>query len=67
MKLFFGDKPKFGSGRSSSISANTLQSETMSAGDMIWIVDDSGNGVSNYTARSGSQTVEVGCGGFSAR
>ena len=64
VKLFFGDKPKFGSGRSSSIGSNTLQSASMGVGDTVWIVDDSGNGIASYTASAGSQRIEVNCGGF---
>lgn len=69
VKLFFGDKPKYGSGRYSTIGANNIISESMSPGDMIWIVDDSQNGVSSFTAGSGSQRVEINssCTGFIAR
>jgi hypothetical protein len=69
VKLFFGDKPKFGSGTSSTLNSNTSRNESMSAGDMIWIVDDSGNGVSSFTASPGVRDVEIGpgCSGFSAR
>ena len=64
VKLFFGDKPKFGSGRTSSIGSNHVQSASMRVGDTVWVVDDSGNGLASYTASPGSQTVIVTCGGF---
>lgn len=69
VKLFFGQKPKFGSGTYSSISSNTLTSRSGTVGDMIWIVDDGQNGLSSYSPRSGSQTVVItsGCGGFASR
>jgi hypothetical protein len=62
VKIFYGKTPKFGSGRSSSIGSNTVQHESMDAGEMIWIVDDSGNGISNFTASAGVREVEIGAG-----
>ncbi len=68
VKLFFGDKPKFGSGKSTSISGNSQQNESMREGDMIWIVDASDNGVSSYTVSAGVHEVNInsGCNGFEA-
>jgi hypothetical protein len=60
VKLFYGQTPKFGSGRSSSIGSNTSQNESMNEGDMIWIIDDNENGLSNFTASSGVREVEIG-------
>ena len=64
--LFVGDKPKFGSGTYSSIGSNTIRSFSGFAPETIWIVDDSRNGVSSYTAQAGSQRVEIldSCTGF---
>jgi hypothetical protein len=59
VKLFFGKTPKFGSGRSTTVSGNSVQHESMHAGDMIWIVDDSGNGMSNFSASPGVHEVEI--------
>jgi hypothetical protein len=59
VKLFYGKTPKYGSGRSSSIGGNTSQSESMNEGDMIWIVDDSGNGLANFSASAGARQVEI--------
>jgi len=69
VKLFYGKTPKFGSGRSSSIGGNTSQSESMNQGDMIWIVDDGGNGISNFGASPGVREVEISsaCTGFTVR
>ncbi len=69
VRLFFGQKPKFGSGTYSSIGSNTIQSKSGSVGDMIWIVDGSDNGISSYSPRSGSQNVVItqGCSGFASR
>jgi len=66
VKLFYGKEPKFGSGRSSQLSANTSQSESMNEGDQIWIVDSSGNGVSSFTASANVHevTISESCTGF---
>jgi hypothetical protein len=69
VKVFFGDKPKFGSGRYSSLSSNSSTSHSFMPGDMFWIVDDGQNGVSSVTIGESTRTVEVqsGCTGLSAR
>ena len=60
VKLFYGKTPKFGSGRSTTVSGNSVQHESMNVGDMIWIVDDSGNGIANFSASTGVREVEIG-------
>jgi hypothetical protein len=67
--LFFGDKPKFGSGTYSNMSSNSSTSKSMQAGDMIWIVDESQNGISSVTIEGGMNTVEItgNCSSISAR
>lgn len=69
VKLFFGDKPKFGSGRYTSLGSNTVTSYSMREGDMLWIVDDSQNGISSVSASSASRSFEVtsSCTGFAPR
>ncbi len=69
VKLFYGKTPKYGSGRTSSLSANTRQSETMNDGEMIWILDESGNGVSSFSASASVREVEItsNCVSFQAR
>lgn len=66
--VFFGDKPKFGSGTYSNLSPNTSTSKSLRPGDMIWIVDDSQNGVSSITVSASTRTVEVtsGCTGLTS-
>jgi len=63
VKIFFGDKPKFGSGTYSSLSSNSSTSHSFMPGDMFWIVDDSQNGVSSFTVADGTRKIEVqsGC------
>ena len=65
VKLFLGNKPKFGSGTSTSISANTISSYSGREGDLIWIVDERDNGLSSLSPR-GSQRIQIteGCSGF---
>lgn len=62
VKIFFGDKPKFGSGTYSSLSSNSSTSHSFMPGDMFWIVDESQNGVSSVTIADNTRTVEVGSG-----
>ncbi len=67
VKVFFGDKPKFGSGTYSSLSSNSSTSHSFMPGDMFWIVDDSQNGVSSFTVADGTRKIEVqsGCASLS--
>jgi hypothetical protein len=66
VRLFFGSTPKFGSGTESSISSNSTESHSMREGEMIWIVDQSGNGMSSLTASPGQTHVTItrSCTGF---
>jgi hypothetical protein len=69
VKLFFGDKPKFGSGTYSSIGSNTSTSRSMREGDMIWIVDDGQNGISSISVSPATGRIEIldSCSGFTTR
>ena len=66
VRLFFGNTPKFGSGTESSISSNSTESHSMREGEMVWIVDQSGNGMSSLTVSAGQTHVTItrSCGGF---
>ncbi len=59
VKLFLGEKPKFGSGTSTTIGSNTTQSHTLGVGKMIWIVDDSENGVAQYVGQAGMHRIKI--------
>lgn len=59
VKVFFGDKPKFGSGRYSSLSGNSRTNQSFEPGDMIWIVDDGQNGIDSVTVEAGTREIEV--------
>ena len=68
VKVFFG-KSTFGSGRQSSISANSRQSVSMQPGDVVWILDDSGKEVSSFSASTSTReaTITSSCTGWSVR
>ena len=68
VKLFLGEKPKFGSGTNTTLGSNTTTSYQMKPGDMIWITDDSENGVSSTSIGGGGtfQSIRImpSCTGF---
>ncbi len=66
VRVFFGSKPKYGSGTYGSISANSVQSYQMRQGDMIWLVDQNDEGVSSFSASPAVNNAEINsaCTGF---
>jgi len=69
VKVFYGEKPKFGSGTYSSISSNSVQSHSFRPGEMFWVVDDSETGLGSATISAGTRELEItsSCSGVSAR
>lgn len=63
VKVFYGDKPKFGSGTYSTASSNSVQSHSFRPGDLFWIVDQSENGVASVEVKEGTREIEIrgGC------
>ena len=59
VKVFYGEKPKFGSGTYSSIDSNSVQSHSFKPGEMLWIVDESENGLGSATISAGTRELEV--------
>jgi len=59
VRVFYGDKPKYGSGTTSSISSNSVNSHSFQPGDMFWIVDASDNGVASVTVDDRIGTIEI--------
>jgi hypothetical protein len=59
--VFYGDKPKFGSGTKSSIGSNTTTSATRkSDGTLtIWIIDEQENGISSVHVEASTRRVEI--------
>jgi hypothetical protein len=68
VRVFFGEKPKYGSGTTSSVSSNSTSSYSLRPGSMIWIVDSSDNGLSSTSVGTSSQRIEISstCTGFGA-
>jgi hypothetical protein len=69
VRVFYGAKPKFGSGTTSSISSNSVQNKTFRPGDQMWIVDDRDNGLSSVQVSAATREIEVtaSCSGLSSR
>ncbi len=69
VKVFYGNKPKFGSGTTSSISSNSVNSHSFRAGDMMWVVDEHDNGMGNVSVSPGTREIRIGrdCRSVSAR
>jgi hypothetical protein len=59
VKVFYGDKPKFGSGTYSTASANSRSSHSFRPGDQFWIVDESENGVANVSIQDSTKEIEI--------
>jgi hypothetical protein len=68
VKMFEGKDPKFSSGTQTNMSSNEIRNFTLGVGDMLWIIDDSGNGISNLTASPGTTRMKIleSCSGFAA-
>ena len=59
VKLFVGQKPKFGSGTSTSISSNATESFTVQSGKSLWIVGASDEGIAEYVGQPGTHRVKI--------
>ncbi|MEO7092731.1 MAG: hypothetical protein ABI175_05740, partial [Polyangiales bacterium] len=57
--VFYGNKPKYGSGTSSSVSTNSVSSHSFREGDMFWVTDESGNGIDGFTVTRDTRTIEI--------
>ena len=68
-KVFYGEKPGFSSGTSSSISSNSVQSKTFRVGDQMWVTDDSGKPLDNVTIDANTRQIEItsSCGSLASR
>lgn len=60
--VFYGEKPKFGSGKKSSVSSNSTSTEGRgSDGTLtIWIIDDKENGIANVKVTPETKRVTIG-------
>jgi hypothetical protein len=59
VKVFYGEKPKFGSGTYSSASSNSVSNRSFRPGDQFWIVDDSQNGIANVQVGETTREIEI--------
>jgi hypothetical protein len=57
--VFYGDKPKYGSGTQSSVSYNSVSSHSFRVGDMMWVTDASENGLSSVTIGPSTRNIEI--------
>ncbi len=68
VEVFYGDKPKFGSGTKSSVSSNSTSSQGRNADGTltIWIIDDKENGLASakVTATTKRVTIDSTCKGI---
>jgi len=62
VSVFYGDKPKFSSGTTSSISSNSVQSKTFQDGDLMWVLDDRGEPAGSVTITNATRNIEIGSG-----
>lgn len=69
VKVFFGNKPKFGSGTYSTASSNSVQSHSFRPGDLFWIVDQSENGLASVEVKDTTREIEIrgGCSELASR
>lgn len=67
--VFYGDKPGFSSGTTSSISSNSVTSKSFKPGDLMWLVDGSGRGIASVSISDRTRNIEINasCTGLSAR
>jgi hypothetical protein len=68
VKVFYGADPKSSSGTESSLSGNSIENHSFRPGDMMWLLDESGNGIASTSAGPGMREIEVtaSCTGLSA-
>jgi hypothetical protein len=59
VKLFLGEKPKFGSGTSTSITSNATQAFTLQPGKSLWIVSATDEGVAQYVGQAGTHRMRI--------
>lgn len=59
--IFYGEKPKFGSGTKSSIGSNTTTSASRKADGTltVWIIDEQENGIASVHVSASTKRVEI--------
>ncbi|HET9933459.1 MAG TPA: hypothetical protein VFQ35_22295, partial [Polyangiaceae bacterium] len=67
LKLFVERHPEHSGGTTTTISSNEVRSFSMSQGDMLWLVTDSGKPLSSLSASGGpfvDMVILESCSGF---
>jgi len=71
VSVFYGEKPKFGSGKKSTVSGNSTSSEGRKADGTltVWIIDDKENGIASASVGPDTKKVVIGssCTSISAK
>jgi len=67
VKVFYGDTPRFGSGTTSSVSSNSVSSRRFRVGDMMWVLDDRGEGASTVSQSTRTIEITASCTGLTSR
>jgi hypothetical protein len=69
VRVFYGQKPKFGSGTTGRVSANSVESHSFKPGESMWLVDDADNGVTSTSVSERTREIEIlpNCTGFVTR
>ena len=67
--MFYGEKPGFSSGTTSSVSSNSVSSKTFRVGEQMWVLDDAGKPLGNVTIGQNTRELEIssGCDRIAAR
>ena len=67
--VFYGEKPGFSSGTRSTVSSNSVSSQSFQVGDLMWILDESDQPIGSTSISSSTREIEISsnCGGLSAR
>lgn len=62
VNVFYGEKPKFGSGKKSTVSGNSTSTEGRKPDGTltVWIIDDKENGIASATVGPDTKKVVIG-------
>lgn len=58
--VFYGAKPKFGSGTRSTVSSNSVSNKTFEPGDVVWVTDAKEEGLGSVTISDTTREIEIG-------
>ena len=67
IKLFYGDDPEFGSGRTDSLGSNSRTNMQFKVGEVVWLTDDARKGLASASVSSSTRELEFTCNSIRAR